>query len=382
MSRTSRRYVLLTRVGLSVLIAILLYQLLPRDAKVLLLSQATSASCSSRQIHSDYSCKAHGKKTELPNIVNLVYILPDPVDGTFPLQFSHYLSLYAAWHHWQPDIIYLHTNVEANSSAVRRAQSGDAGKWAQRFFEVPGLVVNTVSVPTHAGNGKEIKGMEHRSDFVRVQAVHDFGGIYIDMDVHPLRDIKPLREAGFEAVGGKQWDGYINSGTFLSAKGGRMMKLWLEGMNQVYDGGWTTHSNGALTEVGKKLAKEPCKMLTLQPAAFAPVGWRWFNGERLFGNHFDASPSKVHFDRDGNLPEYPDVLDEPTSSMMSWAHDWRCTFLLHAFSPKKLRNGIKDNGITPQYIVERRSNFARAVYPMVRIMYASGLIDEHDLGLS
>ena len=382
MSWHSRRYALLTRVGISVLIAILLYQLLPRDAKVYLLSQATSASCSPRQIHSGYSCKTDGKKAEIPNIVNSVYILSDPVDGTFPLQFSHYLSLYAAWYRWQPDIIYLHTNVEANSSAVRRAQSGEAGKWAQRFFEIPGLVINTMQVPTHAGNGKEITGMEHKSDFVRVRAVHDFGGVYIDMDVHPLRDIKPLREAGFEAVSGKQLDGYINSGTFLSAKGGRMVKLWLEAMNQVYDGGWTTHSNGALTEVGQRLAKEPCKMLTLESAAFAPVGWRWFNGERLFGNYFNDDDSKVRFDRDGNLADYPDVLDKPASPLMSWAHDWRCTFLLHAFSPKKPRYGIKDNGITPRYIMERRSNFARAVYPMVRSMYASGLIDDHDLGLS
>lgn len=373
----SRQRLCVTRVAVVILFAFFLYQMLPRDTRALLLSQSSSATCTDEQVNGDISCKSNGKSHEIPNIVNLVYVLSDPVDGTFPMQFSHYLSIYAAWHRWRPDIIYLHTNVDANSTAVLRALNGDAGKWAQRFFEIPGLVVNTVSVPTHAKNGREIKGTEHKSDFVRVRAVHDFGGIYIDLDVHALRDIRPLRDAGYAAVGGQQVDGYLNSGTFMSEKEGQVVKLWLERMHQVYDGGWTTHSNTALTYVGKQLASHPCQMLRMKPAAFAPVGWLWGSRERLFGDHFEAS--KVHFAEDGTMAEYPEDHEKPVGSKMPWAHDWRCTFLLHAFSPKKPRNGIKDNGISPRYVVERRSNFARAVYPMLKSMYDNGRIDKHDL---
>lgn len=373
----SRRRLCVTRLFGIILFAVVLYQLVPRDTKALLLSQVSTSSCTDEQINGDISCKAKGRVHSIPNVVNLVYVLSDPVDGTFPMQFSHYLSIYAAWHRWRPDTIYLHTNVEANSTAVLRAQNGEAGKWSQRFFEIPGLVINTVSVPTHANNGVEIKRTEHKSDFVRVQAVHDFGGIYIDLDVHALQDIKPLRDTGYAAVGGQQVDGYLNSGTFMSEKGGYMVKLWLQRMHQVYDGGWTTHSNTALTFVGKQLADEPCTMLRMKPAAFAPIGWFWGSRERLFENHFGAS--KAQFAEDGTLAEHPEDHEKPGGSVMPWAHDWRCTFLLHAFSPKKPRNGVKDNGISPRYVVERRSNFARAVYPMLKSMYDDGRIDKHDL---
>ncbi|KAK8145904.1 hypothetical protein G3M48_003819 [Beauveria asiatica] len=373
------RRAFLVRVIVAILLAVTLYQLLPHDTRVFLTSQPTSARCSSAQIDADYSCRADTSHGEIPNILNLVYILSDAVDGTFPLQFSHFLSVYAAWHHWQPDAIYLHTNVEANSTAVRRAQTGDAGKWAKRVFAIPGIVINTVPVPTHAANGLRIKSMEHKSDFVRVQAVHDFGGVYIDMDVHALRDLKPLRESGYSAVAGKQTDGWINSGTFMSEKQGRMVKLWKDGMHAAYDGWWTTHSNKALTQVAKELAKEPCAMLTLRPSAFAPMGWRSFHTERLFANHFE--PTAIYLDKHGGLPAYPEDYEKPRHSLMTWAQDWRCTFLLHAFSQKNERNGVKNNGITPRFVAERRSNFARAVYPMVRNMYAQGLLDKDDLEL-
>lgn len=377
--RGSGRRTFLARVVIATVLAAVLYQLLPHEAKVFLLSQPTSAHCSSAQINTDYSCREDAKHADIPNILNLVYVLSDPIDGTFPLQFSHFLSVYSAWHHWQPDTILLHTNVEANSTAVHRAQNGEAGKWAQRVFEIPGLVINTVPVPTHANNGVRINGMEHKSDFVRVQAVHDFGGVYIDMDVHSLKDLRPLREAGYSGIAGKQTDGWINSGTFMSEKGGRMIKLWKDRMHATYDGWWTTHSNKALTQVGRELAKEPCAMLILRPSAFAPMGWRSFNTERLFTNHFE--PLALYFDNDGGLPAYPEDHEKPENSLTSWAHDWRCTFLLHAFSPKKERNGVKDNGISPRYVIGRRSNFARAVYPMVRIMYAKSLIDRQDMEL-
>ncbi|KAM3530861.1 hypothetical protein NHJ13051_001089 [Beauveria bassiana] len=377
--RGSGRRASLIRLVVATLLAVALYQLLPHEAKVFLLSQPTTAHCSSAQLDANYSCRPDVKHVEIPNILNLVYVLSDPIDGTFPLQFSDFLSVYAAWHHWQPDVIYLHTNVEANSTAVRRAQTGEAGKWAKRVFAIPGIVINTVPVPTHARNGLRIKGMEHKSDFVRVQAVHDFGGVYIDMDVHTLKELKPLRESGYSAVVGKQTDGWINSGTFMSEKQGRVIKLWKDRMHATYNGWWTTHSNKALTQVGKELAKEPCSMLTLRPSAFAPMGWRSFDTDRLFSNHFE--PRAISFDKDGGLPAYPEDYEKPRNSLTTWAQDWRCTFLLHAFSPKKVRNGVKNNGITPRFVVERRSNFARAVYPMVRSMYAKGLIDKNDLEL-
>lgn len=46
--------------------------------------------------------------------------------------------------------------------------------------------------------------LEHKSDFTRAKAIHDFGGIYIDLDVHALQDINPIRKAGYRSVAGWQ----------------------------------------------------------------------------------------------------------------------------------------------------------------------------------
>ncbi|KAJ4150696.1 hypothetical protein LMH87_011433 [Akanthomyces muscarius] len=253
------------------------FQALPRETRVLMLSESVTASCKPNEtLYTDEaSCATRHDRAPIPNIAHFVYILSDPDNGTFPFKFSHFLSVYGAWRRWQPDVLYLHTNVAASSSAVLQARAGEQGKWAQRLFNMPGLVINTISAPTHTNRGQELKHMEHRSDFVRVKVVHDFGGVYMDMDVHALRDMRPLREAGYKAVAGRQGGGLLNSGTFLAAKGSKATRMWMERMHEVYDGGWTTHSNEALTTLGEDMKMYPCEMLMLDQAAFAPIGWKW-----------------------------------------------------------------------------------------------------------
>lgn len=370
---------LLVRLAALAFAAVTIFQLLPHATKVLLLSEQMTASCTavdnSTPHAGDASCALRTDGVRIPNTVHFVFILADPTNGTFPFQFSHFLSVYGASRRWKPDTVYLHTNVAADSDAVRRAKAGEAGKWAQRLLATTNLVVNTVEVPTHTTSGREITRMEHKSDFVRVQAVHDFGGIYIDMDVHPLRDVQPLRDAGYSAVAGKQGDGMLNSGTFMAAKGSKTTAAWIEKMHSVYDGRWTTHSNEALSALSGGVKKTPCELLVLEPAAFAPVGWRKYEMERLWGDHFPAT--EVDVVKHGGMLSEDDHRDG--LSGLRWTRDWSCTYLLHAFSSKKLRNGVRDNGISPRQVAQRRSLFARAVYPMLTSMYEEGLVEDHDL---
>ena len=370
-----------TYIGIFTVLLVTIYNIIPHNTKVYLFSEHDTAACKPTipSLH-DLSCKAKNYQTPIPNIANFVYILRDPIDGDFPLQFSHFLSLYSAWHYWKPDTIYLHTNVDANSEAVLRAKNGTAGKWAQKLFNFPNLQINAVTVPTTVGNGQRIKGMEHKSDFVRVKAVHDHGGIYIDFDVYALQDIKPLRESGYAGIGGRQADGWLNSGTFLSVKGGAMIKGWMDTMNQVYDGSWVRHSNTALTDVSKALeGPDSCEVLMLDQAAFAPTGYRRYDSERLFREYYDDSGLVKTLTHGGRLPNDQNYLSADSKGWVSWKKDWSCSFLLHAFSEKKPRNGVADNGISPASVLARRSIFAKTVYPVVKHMYENGVIDRGDL---
>lgn len=191
----------------------------------------------------DSKAQAH-QQNHIPNIAHFVYVVNDPASD-LRFEFKHYLSIFSAQYYWRPQIIYLHTN--AHPDVVQRCRNGFSGKWSKLLFNLANLQVLNATVPTHAGNGKQIQGLEHKSDFVRVKAVHEYGGVYIDFDVYPLRDIAVLRESGFRAIAGRQDEGQINSGTFMSVKQGKLIKLWMEGMHQAYTGGWTTHSNEVIT---------------------------------------------------------------------------------------------------------------------------------------
>ncbi|KAL2135337.1 hypothetical protein VTI74DRAFT_8990 [Chaetomium olivicolor] len=319
----------------------------------------------------------------IPNQLHFVYILKDPVAGDFGFQFSHFLSIFAAHHHWRPHKIFLHTNVLANSTAVARARSGEAGKWNRLVLTHfnSTLEINTVPTPTHAGNGRELVNMEHKSDFVRVKAVHDLGGVYIDWDVHALRDIRILLNSGFKAIGGRQVDGLLNSGTFMSTKGGKMIRLWMEKMHVVYDGKWATHSNVVLTNIAERLIREEGEMLIMDREAFAPGGWKNEDYDRLFSLRNETSNLEGLVQGD-ELPSHEEAFEdrwEHPERFPEWERDWSQTYLLHGFLP--YRSGHQVPGfdhITPKYVLSRQSDFARAVYPMAKMLYDQGLMEIED----
>ncbi|KAK4129979.1 hypothetical protein BT67DRAFT_452791 [Trichocladium antarcticum] len=337
----------------------------------------------------------HDARDVIPNQVHFVYVLPKNTPD-FSFEFSHFLSIYAAWHYWRPHTIYLHTNVPATGDEVARARNGTAGKWNKHIFsKLFDVQINTVTVPTHAGNGKELKNMEHRSDFVRVKAVHDLGGVYIDWDVHALRDIAPLREAGFKAVAGRQRGGEVNSGTFLSVRGGRMVALWMRQMHTAYTGAWTAHSNAVLTRVAQRLVAAPAparEMLIMERDAFAPGSWVAHDTDALFAVHNTTVSNLQRADAAAVaggpatarpvLPAYEEAFaarwDTP-ELFEDWERDWSATYLLHAFTPVRWSHEVDGfTHITPRYVLARQSNFARAVYPVARLMHERGLIEVED----
>ncbi|KAM3502884.1 hypothetical protein MY11210_008917 [Beauveria gryllotalpidicola] len=317
----------------------------------------------------------------IPNTAHYVYILAN-VSGDLSFAFSEVLSIYATSRYWRPDAIYLHTNAPAE--ALERARSGAAGKWTRLLFQVPNLRIAAATVPTHARNGKEIRLMEHKSDFVRVQAIREHGGVYLDFDVHPLRSVRALRESGFHAVAGRQRGAEVNSGVFMSRPRSRMMELWSEGMGEAFNGEWTAHSNHVLTVVCERLVAESPEVLIMERNAFAPGGWTGDDIVRLLEVHHDETSSLDLLSPDGRLPGYDD--EEPMTRWSAapkrqpeWAQDWSRTYMLHAFN--HFQGDFQIPGfdrITPRYILERRSNMARAVYPVAKELFEQGLIDVDD----
>ncbi|PHH69175.1 hypothetical protein CDD80_6967 [Ophiocordyceps camponoti-rufipedis] len=295
----------------------------------------------------------------IPNLVNLVYLVPSETSDV-AFEFSHFLCAYAARHHLGPTShLVLHTNADAASLA--RARAGQSGKWARLLLDLPGLRVRHVVSPnatTTDPGAKPLRFGEHRSDFVRVAAAREFGGLYIDFDVFVLRDLRPLREAGFGAVVGREVTDQVNSGVFLTRPNSLLITRWEESMPRVYDGEWVTHSNVALTRISETLVSEsPGSVLIMERNAFNPGGWRNEDYDGLWGTHDD----------------------DDDDDDKGWELDYSRTYMLHAFMPYRARHPVHGfDRLLPRYVLERRSNFARALYPVVSVMLEDRLVDWND----
>lgn len=153
----------------------------------------------------------------IPNIVHYVWLLNDPEE--LRLNFKAFISIYSAHILWQPERIYIHT--DATPEVYNKAQLSGT-PWTRRILAIPGITPNYIDAPRSTTKGVEIKHVEHRADFLRITALRDLGGVYLDMDAVPLRDITDLRNSGFANVLGgatalsTKHSGYINNGVMMS----------------------------------------------------------------------------------------------------------------------------------------------------------------------
>lgn len=327
--------------------------------------------------------RSDGRRPTIPNIVHYVHLMVEP-QGRIQFELKHFISIYSASLYFNPDVIYIHT--DATDHEVERAKSSDeaSNRWSRLALNLPKVVVNKETAPDYADNGEKIRNLENKSDFVRAKVVYELGGIYLDWDVHPLRDFKPLREAGFANVVGLQKYDRVNSGCYMAIKESEMMRLWLKYEHVVYDGGWITHAVELLTDLSRRLVMIPHEVLILERYTLAPSSWERDDAQSLFGSHSDAQASQFG----GADPHRPtlttanaEVLWEAARvpSREEWEKDYSSSYAIHAFKNTDHGHPLDDfDKITLQYVLSRQSNFARAVYPAVQHAVEAGIISLED----
>jgi hypothetical protein len=160
----------------------------------------------------------------IPNLVHYVWILKDAAE--LRLGFKFFISLYSAYLFWRPERIYIHT--DAAPEVIQRARESGT-PWTKRILAIPGVELNHIEVPTTTQKGVEIKWVEHKADFLRLTALREYGGVYLDTDAIPLRDIADLRNSGFRNVIGQQlglamWArDYLNNGVMMAVPNSNFM---------------------------------------------------------------------------------------------------------------------------------------------------------------
>ncbi|POS74749.1 hypothetical protein DHEL01_v206851 [Diaporthe helianthi] len=231
-------------------------------------------------------------------------------------------------------VIYIHTN--ARPAAIFAAKDDHSNFWTHKVFEIPGLEVRHIEIPTHTKYGAELEHMEHRSDFVRPGILRDFGGIYLDFDVVPIRDMKPLRESGFKNVFGHELGEKVNNGVMLSIKNSRFMDVFDRDQHEVFSGWWIEHSVLQLTRMTNALMTVPNEVLILERHAFIPDGWDDDRHARLFRRH--PSQAVGIEDRQITLEDMNDTVFSywnwsRSRPRQDWELDYSKSYTIHALSP-------------------------------------------------
>lgn len=255
------------------------------------------------------------------------------------------------------------------------------------------MQINAINVPTHTRFGLAIESIEAKSDFIRTAVLVEFGGIYIDTDVIPIRSITPLLQSGFSNVVGLQISegGYgrvgwhavpynqINNGIVLAEKGSTLMRIFQDWQHEAYNGDWAVHSVVLLTDLCYALAPMAREVLILPKHAFSPSSWLKSDLSLLFEPHNDATTLRVA--DEAALPPVPTNFIEARAYWAAiragnriqedWEVDYSGAYMIHAFDNEK----IWHDTVTLDYVLSRKSNYARVVYPAVLHAIENGLIE-------
>lgn len=325
-----------------------------------------------------------GQRACIPPIVHFIQLKKDK-SSDLHFSFESFLALYSAYLFIRPSVIYIHTD-HTPKEITDAAQHGSS--WTKRVLTAfPDAVrLNQVTAPTRA-NSLEIKRIEHKSDFVRLDQLALHGGIYLDWDVLTLRSVDPLLESGFRAVVGRQSDATVNNGIILAARDSAVVRVMRRETPRRFTGGWVEHSVNLITEVAQALAGVGGEVLIMDRGAFAPFTWTQESVNAALARHEREPVAARELDSlaDRGMSAAAAAAADPMAvwerhrvrDKKVWARDYNDAFFFH-----KIFNDVESprgyNGVSVPYILARDSNYALAAWPIVVQGIKDGYIDEHD----
>ena len=329
------------------------------------------------------------QKLEIPNIVHFVYLVRDEptVEGySSNISFWNFIAIYSAYYHLKPDKIYVHTNIDVGSIKHEFASSNVSHLQALAQLDI--IEFKHHDLPQKTTVGLEIENLAHRSDFIRTSILREHGGIYLDSDIYILRSFDSLRQSGFRNIFGQQQDGTAANGMIMTTPGSDLITAFDMLQDGIFDGEWTTHSIKLLTALARDFSSRQGEVLSLPKEAIYPVGWGQADIADFYRvNNFSRTSDGIDLgcqeSSTGNVTDYVRrflTRTDPVREKQFWGTSFCESFAVHGWSSAIARM-IKDGflaefgGINVEYVLARRSHFARAVYPAVKHAIDTGVLE-------
>lgn len=121
--------------------------------------------------------------------------------------------------------------------------------------------------------------------------------------------------------------------------------------------------------------------MILQPQAFAPTSWEFEDQKRLFLPALTSPGPGEERSPDPTQPTCRDVLEQlrrQDDRTDTWELDFSSTYVIHAFDDYVEKISGWDHDVSVKYVLERRSNYARAVFPAVWHAVQAGIIPQDE----
>jgi hypothetical protein len=192
-----------------------------------------------------------------------------------PFSFIEWLAVVSARNKIKPDKITVYTDGLQDSCWWRRALPYIDH---QIIHTLPGAnVLNRVP----------IKLLPHKSDFLRLSILYHSGGIYMDTDILSLNSFDPLLK--HQMVLSEQCGSEINVALMMSQKHSCVLCRFAHLSCKNFNGGWVTHSVGALSSFVKSLDKERDDVAILPwKSGFHPMCYNAKGLDELYTEDFDS----------------------------------------------------------------------------------------------
>ena len=177
--------------------------------------------------------------------------------------FSYYIAVYSAYLINKPDKIYFYYHYEPY------------GIWYDKLKLIPTIKLVKIYIPTNIGS-KEIKKTAHKADWVRMNMLYNFGGIYLDIDTICVKPWKHLLKENV-VLGKEKPNGICNAIMFTKPKS-KFFKLWLNNYESHFvPDGWREAS----IVLPDKLSKACPNLVTVKEADvfFLP---NWTETKKIF----------------------------------------------------------------------------------------------------
>ncbi|XP_074656910.1 uncharacterized protein LOC141910093 [Tubulanus polymorphus] len=174
--------------------------------------------------HSD-SAVIHSRPV-VPRILHLAWY------GNPTMRFHHYVSFLSAYHILKPERILFWYGVRPSGAWWRRLREN-----ITEFDRVVEMRYRAAPTEIH---GRAIQRPEHSSDVVRLEAILEYGGIYLDLDVIVLHSFDRLLRYSV-TLGREHWFGLCN-GILIARPNALFMRIWRAEYRTFDSWRWATHS--------------------------------------------------------------------------------------------------------------------------------------------